>query len=124
MDIDAFVAAHARRWHRLEELSGRRSLSGEEADELVDGYQEVATHLSVVRSSAPDAALVAYLSSILARARTRTTGTRTPSWRDGLLFLTATFPAALYRMRRWWIATTAVNVGVAGGMILWLPSCA
>jgi uncharacterized membrane protein SpoIIM required for sporulation len=120
VDIDAFVAAHARRWHRLEQLSRRRSLSGAEADELVDGYQEVATHLSVVRSSAPDAALVAYLSSILARARTRTTGTRTTSWRDGLTFLSATFPAALYRMRRWWLATTAANVAVAAVMMAWL----
>ncbi len=120
MDIDAFVGAHAHRWRRLEQLSRRRSLSGREADELVDGYQEVATHLSVVRSSSPDAALVAYLSSILARARTRTTGTRTTSWRDARTFLTATFPAALYRLRRWWLATTAANVVVAGVMIAWL----
>ena len=77
VDIDAFVAAHAARWGRLEELTARRRLTGPEADELVDGYQEVATHLSVVRSAAPDPALVSYLSSVLARARTRTTGTRT-----------------------------------------------
>ena len=76
MDIDAFVAAHGPRWRRLEELARRRRLSGPESDELVDGYQEVATHLSVVRSSAPDAALVAYLSSVVARARTRKTGAR------------------------------------------------
>ena len=120
MDIDAFVAAHAGRWQRLEQLSRRRSLSGREADELVDGYQEVATHLSVVRSSAPDPALVAYLSSVLARARIRTTGTRTTSWRDASLFLTATFPAALYRLRRWWLAVLLVNVAVAGLMMAWL----
>ncbi len=120
MDVDAFVAAHAGRWSRLEQLSRRRRLSGEEADELVDGYQEVATHLSVVRSVAPDAALVAYLSSVLARARTRTTGTRTASWRDLRGFLTATFPAALYRTRRWWLATLAVNVAVAAVMMSWL----
>lgn len=120
MDIDAFVAAHAPRWQRLEQLSRQRSLSGREADELVDGYQEVATHLSVVRSSAPDAALVGYLSSVLTRARTRTTGTRTTSWRDAATFLAATFPAALYRMRRWWLATTAANVAVAAVMMLWL----
>ncbi|QWZ06980.1 stage II sporulation protein M [Nocardioides panacis] len=120
MDIDAFVAAHGPRWRRLEELARRRRLSGPESDELVDGYQEVATHLSVVRSSAPDAALVAYLSSVLARARTRTTGTRTASWRDVGTFLGATFPAALYRTRRWWIGTLLVDVAVAAVMILWL----
>jgi uncharacterized membrane protein SpoIIM required for sporulation len=120
VDIDAFVAAHGRRWHRLEELARRRRLTGAEADELVDGYQEVATHLSVVRSSAPDPGLVAYLSSVLARARTRTTGTRTTSWRDVRGFLTATFPAALYRTRWWWLATLAANVLVAAAVLLWL----
>lgn len=120
MDIDAFVAAHAGRWARMDELSRRRRLSGREADELVERYQEVATHLSVVRSAAPDAALVAYLSSVLARARTRTTGTRTTSWRDGVTFLVATFPAALYRTRRWWLATLAANVVVAAVMMTWL----
>jgi uncharacterized membrane protein SpoIIM required for sporulation len=120
MDIDAFVAAHCGRWARLEQLSRRRRLSGAEADELVDGYQEVATHLSVVRSSAPDAAVVSYLSSVLAGARTRTTGTRTTSWRDLGGFLAATFPAALYRTRRWWLATMAANVTVAAVMMTWL----
>ena len=120
MDVDAFVAAHSRRWSRLDELSRRRRLTGAEADELVDGYQEVATHLSVVRSSAPDASLVAYLSTLLARARTRTTGTRTTTLRDVAGFLTATFPAALYRTRRWWLTTLAVNVALAAVMMTWL----
>ena len=120
MDIDAFVAAHSPRWQRLQQLSRRRTLTGREADELVDGYQEVATHLSVVRSSAPDAALVAYLSSVLAKARTRTTGTRTTSWQDAGTFLAATFPAALYRLRRWWLGTLAANVAVAALMMTWL----
>ncbi|MEP7089655.1 MAG: stage II sporulation protein M [Nocardioidaceae bacterium] len=120
MDIDAFVAALAGRQARLDQLSRRRRLSGVEADELVDGYQEVATHLSVVRSSAPDAALVSYLSSILARARNRTTGTRTTSWRDVLGFVALTFPAALYRTRRWWLATMATNLAAAAVMMVWL----
>jgi uncharacterized membrane protein SpoIIM required for sporulation len=120
VDVDAFIAAHAGRWSRLEQLSRRRRLSGEEADELVDGYQEVATHLSVVRSSAPDASLVSYLSTVLARARTRTTGTHTTSWHDVTTFFTATFPAVLYRTRRWWLATLAVNLAVATVMTVWL----
>jgi uncharacterized membrane protein SpoIIM required for sporulation len=120
VDIDAFAAAHSGRWFRLEELTRRRRLTGAEADELVDSYQQVATHLSVIRSSAPDAALVAYLSGILAKARTRTTGTRTTSWRDAAGFLASTFPAALYRMRWWWLATMAANLVVATVMILWL----
>ena len=120
MDIDAFVAAHSGRWSRLEQLSRRRRLSGTEAAELVDGYQEVATHLSVVRSSAPDPALVAYLSTVLARARTRTSGTRTTTLRDVARFLGSTFPASLYRTRRWWLTTLAVNVVLAAVMMAWL----
>ena len=54
MDLDAYVLTHAREWERLEELTRRRRLTGAESDELVDRYQQVATHLSVVRTAAPD----------------------------------------------------------------------
>ena len=120
MDLDAYVAAHQREWQRLEELTGRRRLSGEDSDELVDRYQQVATHLSVVRTSAPDAALVAYLSSVLARARTRSVGTRVATWRRISAFFVEQFPAALYRLRWWWLGTLAANVVVVAVMILWL----
>jgi len=103
MDLDAYVAAHVAEWRRLEELSRRRRLSGPESDELVERYQQVATHLSVVRTSAPDATLVAYLSTSLSRARNRATGARTSTWRGVQRFFTARFPAALYRLRWWWL---------------------
>ena len=99
---------------------GRRRLAGAENDELVDLYQHVATHLSVVRTSAPDPALIAYLSSILARARLRTVGTRSTTWRSVGGFFTDRFPAALYRLRWWWVGTLVANVVVTGVMIWWL----
>ncbi|MGI8646122.1 MAG: stage II sporulation protein M [Nocardioides sp.] len=120
MDLDAYVHAHAHEWQRLEELTKRGRLSGPESDEFVERYQQVATHLSVVRTSAPDASLVAYLSSILAKARTRSAGARTTSWRGVARFFTERFPAALYRLRYWWLATLAGNVIVTGVMIWWL----
>ncbi len=80
MDLDAYVLSHSQEWARLDELTRRRRLSGAEADELVERYQRVATHLSVVRTSAPDASLVAHLSSLLARARNRAAGTRVSTW--------------------------------------------
>jgi uncharacterized membrane protein SpoIIM required for sporulation len=120
MDLDAYVAAHVAEWRRLEDLSRRRRLSGPESDELVERYQQVATHLSVVRTSAPDATLVAYLSTVLSRARNRATGARTSTWRGVQRFFTDRFPAALYRLRRWWLATLAANVVVTGVMIVWL----
>lgn len=113
MDLDAYVAAHAAQWHRLEELVGRRRLTGAEADELLDLYQRVSTHLSVVRSASPDPAVVAHLSSLLVRARLASAGRRTASWGALAAFFTSTFPAALYRLRWWWVATSLVNVAVA-----------
>jgi uncharacterized membrane protein SpoIIM required for sporulation len=120
VDLDAYVAAHQQEWQRLEELTRRRRLSGAESDELVDRYQRVATHLSVVRTSAPDASVVAYLSSVLARARTRSVGVRVATWRRVGAFFTERFPAALYRLRWWWLGTLAANVVVVTVMIAWL----
>jgi len=120
VDLDAYVQAHHHEWQRLEELTRRGALTGPESDELMDRYQQVATHLSVVRSQAPDASLVAYLSSILARARHRSVGTRTATWRGVLGFFTEQFPAALYRLRDWWLGTLLANVVVTGVMMWWL----
>jgi uncharacterized membrane protein SpoIIM required for sporulation len=120
VDLDAYVAAHSPQWQRLEDLIRKRRLSGAEADELVEVYQQVATHLSVVRASAPDPSLVAHLSSLLARARNRAAGTRTGTWRGVRSFFVDRFPAALYRLRWWWLGTLAANVVVTAVMILWL----
>lgn len=120
MDLDAYVLAHTHEWQRLEELVRRGRLTGPESDELVELYQRVATHLSVVRTSAPDGAVIAHLSSVLARARHRTVGTRVGSWRGVAGFFTDRFPAALYRLRWWWLGCVAANVVVTAVMILWL----
>src|SRR3954453_7461246 len=120
MDLDAYVAAHSSEWHRLEELTGRRRLSGAEADELVERYQQVATHLSVVRTSAPDPSLVAHLSSLLAKARNKAVGTRVSSWRGFTSFFTERFPAALYPLRWWGLGALAPNVAGTAVMMWWL----
>jgi uncharacterized membrane protein SpoIIM required for sporulation len=120
VDLDAYVLAHLHEWQRLEELTRRRRLTGAESDELVEAYQRVATHLSVVRTSAPDASLIAYLSSLLARARTRSVGAPATTWGSVTRFFAERFPAALYRLRWWWLATLAVNVVVTAVMIWWL----
>ncbi|MGG5259816.1 stage II sporulation protein M [Phycicoccus avicenniae] len=113
MDLDAYVAAHQAQWNRLETLVGQRRHTGAEADELLDLYQRVSTHLSVVRSASPDPAVVAHLSSLVARARLATAGRRAGSWTALLGFFTTTFPAALYRLRWWWVSTALVNVAIA-----------
>ncbi len=113
MDLDAFSAVHGSAWARLDELSRRRRPSGAESDELVRLYQEVATHLSQVRSAAPDPTLVSRLSDLLTRARSAITGSHDPSWRDVRRFVTLSLPAAFYRLRWWTLGTTLASVLLA-----------
>ncbi|GAB3685170.1 stage II sporulation protein M [Angustibacter aerolatus] len=122
MDLDAYVSAHRDEWARLRELSGRRRLDGAEADELVELYQRVATQLSVVRSAAPDPALVSRLSTIVARARAAATGSHEAAWRDVARFFTVSFPAALYRTRRWWGAAMLGSLLLALAVGWWVAS--
>jgi len=113
VDLDAYVSAHRDEWARLDALSRRRRLDGVEADELMDLYQRVATQLSVVRSAAPDPALVARLSSLVARARAAATAAHDPAWRDVVRFLAVSFPAAVYRTRRWSALTALASLLLA-----------
>ena len=119
MDLDAYLLVHRAQWARLEELSSRRRLTGAEADELLDLYQRVSTHLSVVRSSSPDPGVVSYLSALLSRARGASAGARTSTWADLLGFFTRTFPAALYRTRWWWGTTALASVALAALVAWW-----
>ncbi|WP_257427499.1 stage II sporulation protein M [Nocardioides carbamazepini] len=120
IDLDAYVAAHSHAWVRLDQLVRQRRRTGAEADELVDRYQQVATHLSVVRTSAPDGELVAHLSSLLGRARIAMLAARVPGWRGLAGFFTERFPAALYELRWWWLGCVAGNVVVVAVMMIWL----
>ncbi|MFD7868835.1 stage II sporulation protein M [Streptomyces sp. NPDC059783] len=121
MDLDVFVNAHRSEWDRLDHLVHRgRKRTGEEADELVDLYQRTATHLSLIQSGAADPLLTARLTQLVARARATVTGTRRASWRDAAHFLTAGFPAAVYRSRRWWIPTAVLSVLLAAVMGWWI----
>ncbi|MFE9952034.1 stage II sporulation protein M [Streptomyces sp. NPDC005531] len=121
MDLDVFVTAHRTEWDRLDHLLHRgRRLTGTEADELVALYQRTATHLSLIQSSAPDPMLIARLTQLVARARSTVTGTRRASWRDATRFLTAGFPAAVYRSRHWWIPTAVLSTLLAALMGWWI----
>ncbi|CCH79456.1 putative membrane protein [Nostocoides japonicum T1-X7] len=119
MDLDAFVAHNEPVWHRLDALVHRRRPTADEADELLDLYQRTSTHLSVVRSSAPDPSLVRYLSALLTRARIAQASRRALSWRDVLWFWTHSFPAALYRLRWWWLSVWGANLVVVTIIVAW-----
>src|SRR5262249_20022657 len=89
-------------------------------DEMTELYQEVATDLSVIRSGAPDAAVIGYLSALLAKARTRAGGVRVLTRAAVAEFFVRRFPAALYRTRRWGVGTMAISYAVTAIMIVWL----
>ncbi len=113
MDLEAFVTVHAGEWAELEALVKKRRLNGAEADRLVTLYQRTATHLSAVRSGAPDMALIGRLSSLIARARYKLTGSSESAWRDLARYFTVSFPAALYRIRWWSLAVTVACLVIA-----------
>ncbi|WP_326596976.1 stage II sporulation protein M [Streptomyces sp. NBC_01803] len=121
MDLDVFVAAHRAEWDRLESLLRRsRRLTGAETEELVELYQRTATHLSLMRASAPDPVLTGRLTTLVARARSVVVGTRRATWRDAVSFFTAGFPAACYRTRHWWVPTALVFTAVVAALGWWI----
>jgi uncharacterized membrane protein SpoIIM required for sporulation len=114
VDLDSYILRHGAEWDRLAELTTKRTdLTGAEADEVVDLYQRVSTHLSVVRSTASDPVLEARLSALVASARSVVTGVTLPVWQTIGHFFAAGFPAAVYRARSWWITVGVANVLVA-----------
>ena len=115
MDLDAFVALNSPRWSRLRELLRRRRLSGAEVDELITHYQSATTHLSQLRSAAPDPVLLSRLSTLVARARGAIGGTHELSLADVARFAVISLPAAFYRVRWWTVAAGLVFIvlGVA-----------
>ena len=115
MDLDAFEEVNRADWNRLDVLTRQRRLRGSEADDLLDLYQRTSTHLSMIRSIAPESALSNELSMRLSRARTRFTGARSNFLEDVARFFVISLPAAFYRVR--WLT---VAVGVAFLAVSWL----
>lgn len=120
MDLDAFVTVHAHQWARLDQLSSRRRLDADEADELVDLYRRAATHLSVLRSSTADAQVVARLTMTVAQARATVAGTPVPLGREVARFFTESFPAAVWRSRWWTAFSTVLTLTVATAVGVWI----
>jgi uncharacterized membrane protein SpoIIM required for sporulation len=121
VDVDAFVLAHRPTWDRLEVLvKRRRRLTGAEVDELVDLYQRVSTHLSMVRTASTDSVLVGRLSGLVAGARSAVTGAHAPLWSEFVRFWTVSFPVVAYRGWRWWLGTAVAFLLVVVVVALWV----
>jgi len=112
VDLDSFVLEHRGEWDRLAELVRARSLDGAGADELVDLYQRVGTHLAFVKGSRSDAVLEARLSTLLIRARSVIAGSSVPVVQAIGEFVTVKFPAAVWRVRWWWLVVGLLCVGL------------
>src|SRR5690625_4261575 len=120
VDVDALVAVKSEQWSRLEELAGKRHLSGGEADELIGLYQSTAADLSTLRSLAPEPALIDRLSNTLNRARGRSTGGRELTLAAVSRFFLLSLPAAFYRVRWWTLAVMVVFCLLAVGYGMWV----
>jgi uncharacterized membrane protein SpoIIM required for sporulation len=121
VDVDAFVLAHRPTWDRLEALvKRRRRLTGAEVDELVELYQRVSTHLSLVRSTSSDSVLVGRLSTLVARARSAVTGAHAPLWSEFIRFWTVSFPVVAYRAWRWWLGSAIAFFIVVAVIGIWV----
>ncbi len=106
MDIDAFVATHQYSWARLGDLTTRArkltSVSSDDLDELVSLYQRTGSHLAHARIEyGSDEAIVGRLTYLVAEAHGILYGRRETNVRRSVTrFLALTFPAAVWRIRR------------------------
>jgi uncharacterized membrane protein SpoIIM required for sporulation len=64
--------------------------------------------------------VITYLSLLLSRARNRSGGRRGGTWHGVRTFVLERFPAALYRLRWWWIGTAAGSALATAVMMWWL----
>jgi uncharacterized membrane protein SpoIIM required for sporulation len=125
VDVDAFVLTHRGVWDRLDQLvKRRRSLTGAEIDELVELYQRVSTHLSMLRSASSDSLLIGRLSSLIASARSAVTGAHAPLSSAFTRFWMVSFPVVAYRAWRWWLATAVAFFAVVLVIAFWVAGSA
>lgn len=122
VDADALTDARREEWARLDELSRRRRLTGDEVDELIVRYRAASADLAELKTSVGDSPQGAYLSTILAAARLRLTGAPENIVAQAGRFFALQLPAALHRLR-WTTAVVAVTfvlvVTLAG---VWIAS--
>ncbi len=127
MDIDRFLATHAPAWDRLGALTIRarrqaRNLNAAELDEMVRLYQRASTHLSYARTNYSDPALAARLTGLVAAAAGVVYGTQPRTWRSFGRFFSATFPAAVWRMRLTMLVSAGLLFVPASVVAVWLAN--
>jgi uncharacterized membrane protein SpoIIM required for sporulation len=127
VDVDRFISLHRPAWDRLAHLarrgrSGGRKLEPAELDELVHLYQRVSGHLSHARASYADASLTAMLTRLVAEANATIYGTRTSARTAIPRFVFSSFPGAVWRIRRFVLASAALTLVPAMAVGTWIAS--
>lgn len=120
MDLDAYSAAHRNEWDRLDALASKRSLSGADADELIDRYQAGATQLSAIKTTAGSTVHGDRLSVSLSKARLRFTAAGSNVLSQLPRFFLLQLPAALYRLRWLTLAVALATLIVAAMWAAWV----
>jgi uncharacterized membrane protein SpoIIM required for sporulation len=120
MDLDALVAVRRDEWARLDQLGRTRALTGEQVDELVTRYRAASADLADIKTSAGRTVEGDHVSTLLARARLRLTGSPDNVLRQLPRFFVHQLPAALYRVR-WTTLAIAVGFVIVGSlMAFWI----
>jgi len=120
MDLDAYTTVHMGQWRRLDELARSRSLTGAEADELIELFQTGSAQLSTIASTVGQSAPGERLSVALSRARLRFTGAPDNLLRAVPRFLWLQLPAALYRLRWLTLAVGVATILIAVLLATWV----
>lgn len=121
MDADALSDARRGEWDRLHDLS-RQRLDGEGVDELIVRYRAASSDLAELKTSVGDSPQGAYVSSILAKARMRLTGTSDNVLAQLGRFFTDQLPAALYRLRWTTLVIALAFIAITVGVAAWISS--
>ena len=124
MDQDRYLAMHQPTWSRLAHLVAvarrPRRLTPAQLDELVALYPVVATHLSQLRTAYGDPALTTRLTLLVAEAHGVVHGARTRPASALVTFFARTFPAAVWRLRRFVLVAALLTFVPALGVGAWL----
>ncbi|KDA06630.1 membrane protein [Microbacterium sp. CH12i] len=121
MDADALSDARRAEWERLDELS-RQRLDGAGVDELIVRYRAASADLAELKTTVGDSPQGAYVSSILAKARMRLTGTSDNILAQTGRFFASQLPAALYRLRWTTLAVAVIFIAITVGVAAWISS--
>lgn len=124
VDVDRFITTNQPVWDRLEALtgSGVGTVPEDEIDDLVRLYQQTSAHLSYARTYLRDPSLVAALSRLTGRAGAVIYGTRPRTLRALGRYIADTFPAALWHIRWFVLASAALFLLPALGVGIWMAS--